>query len=87
MGIIRKCRAPADIHPSEMAIRAAKFVLANTDPKSIDLVIWSGSEYKDYPVWSAGIFVQNNLVSVMLLPLMPQLVVQAMFSHSVLQKT
>lgn len=61
MGIIRKCRAPADIHPSEMAIRAAKFVLANTDPKSIDLVIWSGSEYKDYPVWSAGIFVQKQL--------------------------
>ncbi|MCB0414929.1 MAG: 3-oxoacyl-ACP synthase [Bdellovibrionales bacterium] len=61
MGIIKKCRAPESLHPSEMAVRAAKVALKDIDPHSIDLVIWSGSEYKDYPVWSAGIFVQREL--------------------------
>ena len=61
MGIVQKCRARADEHPSEMAIRAASKVLDGIDPLSVDLVIWTGSEYKDYPVWSAGIFVQGQL--------------------------
>ena len=61
MGIVAKCRARPDEHPSEMAIRAASKVLDGIDPLSIDLVIWTGSEYKDYPVWSAGIFVQGQL--------------------------
>ncbi len=61
MGIIKKCRAPKDCHPSQMAINAAKMVLEGEDPNSIDLVIWTGSEYKDYHVWSAGIFVQREL--------------------------
>lgn len=62
MGIVRKCRATADEHPSMMAVEAAKKVLRDDiDPESIDLVIWTGSEYKDYPVWSAGIFVQREL--------------------------
>lgn len=62
MGIVRKCRASKDEHPSMMALQAAKKVLRDDiDPLSIDLVIWTGSEYKDYPVWSAGIFVQREL--------------------------
>ena len=61
MGIHRKCRAPVDIHPSEMAVRAAKSILKNEPENSIDLVIWTGSEFKDYNVWSAGIFVQQQL--------------------------
>jgi 3-oxoacyl-[acyl-carrier-protein] synthase III len=61
MGIQRKCRARADEHPSMMATEAAKAVLKGIDPQSIDCVIWTGSEYKDYPVWSAGIFVQREL--------------------------
>lgn len=62
MGIVRKCRATKDEHPSMMAVEAAKKVLRDDiDPLSIDLVIWTGSEYKDYPVWSAGIFVQREL--------------------------
>lgn len=61
MGIIRKCRADRDTHPGEMAVRAAKIALKGIDPKSIDLIVWTGSEYKDYPVWSAGIFVQREL--------------------------
>ena len=61
MGIVKKCRAPKECHPSFMAIEAAKKALGDMDPKSIDLIIWTGSEYKDYHVWSAGIFVQREL--------------------------
>lgn len=61
MGIIRKCRAPRDLHPSEMAINAGREVLEGIDPNSIDVLIWTGSEYKDHIVWSAGIHVQEQL--------------------------
>lgn len=61
MGIVRKCRARLDEHPSQMAIAAARQILDEVDPMSIDLIIWTGSDYKDYNVWSAGIFVQEQL--------------------------
>lgn len=61
LGIVKKCRAPLDVHPSTMAVNAARSALEGIDPKSIDLIIWTGSEYKDYNVWSAGIFVQREL--------------------------
>jgi len=61
MGIVRKCRAQPQDHPSVMAVRAAQSLLEEMDPLSIDLVIWTGSEYKDYPVWTAAIYVQEQL--------------------------
>ena len=61
MGIVRKCRASSDMHPGEMAVRAARKVLKGIDPLSVDMVIWTGSEYKDYIVWTAGIYVQKEL--------------------------
>jgi 3-oxoacyl-[acyl-carrier-protein] synthase III len=61
MGIIKKCRAPKELQPSTMAIEAAKSALQGIDPLSVDMLIWTGSEYKDHPVWSAGIFVQQEL--------------------------
>ncbi len=61
MGLRSKCRARADQQPSFMAIEAAKAVLKQVDPGSIDMLIWTGSEYKDHPVWSAGIYVQHQL--------------------------
>ena len=61
MGIKKKCRASKAMNTSEMAVRAAKEVLKDIDPNSVDLVIWTGSEFKDHPVWSAGIFVQEQL--------------------------
>lgn len=61
MGIVRKCRAPSSMHTSMLAIEAAKRALEGIDPDSIDLLIWTGSEYKDYPVWTAGIYVQEQL--------------------------
>lgn len=61
MGIIRKCRAKAETHPSDMAVRAARLALADIPPDSVDLLIWTGSEFKDYPVWTAWIYVQEQL--------------------------
>ena len=61
MGIIEKCRAEASEHPSMMAVEAARKCLDGIDPSSIDVIIWTGSEYKDHPVWSAGIYVQGQL--------------------------
>jgi 3-oxoacyl-[acyl-carrier-protein] synthase-3 len=61
MGIVRKSRATEDMQPSMMAVEAAKKVLVGIDPLSVDMVIWTGSEYKDHIVWSAGIFVQREL--------------------------
>jgi 3-oxoacyl-[acyl-carrier-protein] synthase III len=61
MGIVQKCRAPADLHPTTMAIEAARLALGDTDPGSIDAILWTGSEYKDHLVWTAAIHVQRSL--------------------------
>jgi len=61
MGIVRKCRANPEMHPSMMAIAAAEKVLEGIDRDSIDLIVWTGSDYKDYPVWTAGVYVQEQL--------------------------
>lgn len=61
MGIIEKRRAPADLHPSMMAVAAARLCLDGRDPESIDVIIWTGSEYKDHIVWTAAIHVQREL--------------------------
>lgn len=63
MGIKKKCRAPKSLQPSAMAVGAAKKIFneENIDPNSIDLIIWTGSEHKDHPVWSAGIYAQELL--------------------------
>jgi 3-oxoacyl-[acyl-carrier-protein] synthase-3 len=61
LGIVQKRRAPADLHPSEMAVRAAQLCLDGIDPDTIDVVIWTGSEYKDHVVWTAAIHVQRLL--------------------------
>jgi 3-oxoacyl-[acyl-carrier-protein] synthase-3 len=61
LGIVQKRRAPADLHPSEMAVRAARLCLDGTDPDSVDVIVWTGSEYKDHVVWTAAIHVQRQL--------------------------
>lgn len=61
MGIVEKRRAPASLHPSTMAVRAAERCLEGLDPASIDVIIWTGSEYKDHIVWTAAIDVQRQL--------------------------
>lgn len=61
LGIVRKHVAGPDDQPSEMAARAAKQALAEAqiDPSDIDLLIYHGSEFKDYVVWSAAAKIQH----------------------------
>lgn len=61
MGIVEKRRAPADLHPSALAVAAARSCLGDRDPRSVDVIIWTGSEYKDHIVWTAAIHVQREL--------------------------
>ncbi len=61
MGITKKCISEKDVQTSTMAINAAKELMRDIEPETIDLIIWTGSEYKDHPVWSAGIYVQEQL--------------------------
>lgn len=61
LGIRRKHIAgPAD-QPSQMAARAATqaLVRAGVDPSEVDLIIYHGSEYKDYFLWSAAAKIQH----------------------------
>lgn len=61
MGIVQKRRASADLHPSALAVAAARHALGDRDPRSVDVIIWTGSEYKDHIVWTAAIHVQREL--------------------------
>lgn len=63
MGLRQKRVAGEADHVSAMALKAARGVLAQTQLSSeeLDLVIYYGSEYKDYIVWSAAAKVQHEL--------------------------
>ncbi len=47
----------------EMGVRAAKDCLANTgvDPASIDLILCIGEEWKEYPLTTSGIYIQEQI--------------------------
>ncbi|HEY8687443.1 MAG TPA: 3-oxoacyl-ACP synthase [Chloroflexota bacterium] len=55
-GIRQVHRAGPDCHVSQMALAAAQVALldAQVEPDEIDLVVYCGSEFKDYVVWSAA---------------------------------
>lgn len=63
MGIKRKPIPGPDDHTCEMGIRAARQAIerAGIDPKEIDLVIYIGEEYKEYPLWTAAIKLQEEI--------------------------
>lgn len=63
MGIVQKPIAGANDHTVEMAILAAKDAIqdAGIDAKEIDLVIYFGEEHKEYPLWTAGIKIQEEI--------------------------
>ena len=63
-GILSKPWAAEGEQVSSMAIKAAKAALKGRDPKSLDVVIWTGSEHKDFPLWSAGPKVQYEIGAV-----------------------
>ncbi|WP_066067551.1 3-oxoacyl-ACP synthase [Neobacillus soli] len=63
MGIKKKhVPGPFD-HTCEMGIIAAKQAIAKAgiDPLEIDLVIYIGEEHKEYPLWTAGIKLQEEV--------------------------
>jgi 3-oxoacyl-[acyl-carrier-protein] synthase-3 len=63
-GIMSKPWAADGEQVSAMAVCAAKAALNGSDPKTIDVVIWTGSEHKDFPLWSAGPKVQHEIGAV-----------------------
>src|SRR5262249_52674845 len=63
-GIKQKPWAAEGEQVSEMAVKAARAVLRGHTPGDLDAVLWTGSEYKDFPVWSAGVKVQHEIGAV-----------------------
>ena len=62
-GVIKKPIAGPKDTTTYMAIEAAKKAIkdADIDPKEIDLIIWNGSQHKDYQNWLAGLKVADEL--------------------------
>lgn len=63
MGIKEKPIPGESDHTVEMGTRAAIKAInkVELDPLDIDLVIYIGEEYKEYPVWTAGIKMQHEI--------------------------
>ena len=63
LGLRQKHVAGPDDQTSTMSVRAAQdaLVRAGLAPTSLDLVLYHGSEYKDYFVWSAAVKIQREL--------------------------
>ncbi len=63
MGIKKKYVPGANDHTCEMGIIAAKQAIekADIDPMEIDLIIYIGEEHKEYPLWTAGIKLQEAI--------------------------
>ncbi len=63
MGIKKKTVPGPDDHTCAMGVHAAKLAVdkAGMDPKDIDVVIYVGEEHKEYPLWTAGIKLQEEI--------------------------
>ncbi len=66
MGIRRKPIPGENDHTCEMGIRAAQEAIqkAGINPLEIDIVIYIGEEHKEYPLWTAGIKLQQEVGAV-----------------------
>jgi len=60
-GIRERRIAARDEHASDLAVKAARAILQKTDPDEIDALIYCGSPFKDYPVWSCAPKIQYEL--------------------------
>ena len=62
-GLREKRIAAADEHVSDLAVKAAERLLAETgtDPESIDAVMYFGSSWKDWGVWQAAPWIAHRL--------------------------
>jgi 3-oxoacyl-[acyl-carrier-protein] synthase III len=63
MGIKKKPIPGDEDHTCEMGIKAARKAIekAGIDPLEIDLIIYIGEEHKEYPLWTAGIKLQESI--------------------------
>lgn len=60
-GIKQRHKAGPAEHVSDMAVAAARKILAGIDPAEIDLVVYCGSEYKDYYLFNLAAKVQHAI--------------------------
>ena len=63
LGIIEKPIPGKDDGTQEMGVRAGLDALKNTgiDPKEIDLILCIGEEWKEYPLTTSGIYIQEKI--------------------------
>ncbi|MDI6809799.1 MAG: 3-oxoacyl-[acyl-carrier-protein] synthase III C-terminal domain-containing protein [Candidatus Eisenbacteria bacterium] len=64
LGIRRKCRPADEDQPIPMAVKAAKQAFERAGrvrPEEVDLVLWTGEEYKDYIAQTASIRLQEEV--------------------------
>ncbi|WP_432667205.1 3-oxoacyl-ACP synthase [Wukongibacter baidiensis] len=63
LGIIEKSIPGLEDGTQEMGVKAGLDALAKTgvDPKEIDLVICMGEEWKEYPLTTSGIYIQEKI--------------------------
>ncbi|MCT8136795.1 3-oxoacyl-ACP synthase [Anaerobacillus sp. CMMVII] len=66
MGIKEKIVPGPNDHTCQMGVLAAKEALkkADLDPRELDLIIYIGEEHKEYPLWTAGIKLQQEIGAV-----------------------
>jgi 3-oxoacyl-[acyl-carrier-protein] synthase III len=62
-GLRGKHIAAPDEHVSDLSVRAAERLLAEMelDPKELDVVLYYGSMYRDYPVWQAAPHIAHRI--------------------------
>ena len=60
-GIKQRHKAGPDEQVSDMAIAAARKILVNLDPLELDLIVYCGSEYKDYYLFNLAAKVQHAI--------------------------
>jgi len=63
LGIERKFVADPDVHPNEMALRAAQKAIdkAGIDPLEIDVVLGTTEEWREYLLWTTAIDLAHKL--------------------------
>lgn len=63
LGIVEKSIPGPDDGTQEMGVRAGLDCLKNTgvDPKEIDLILCIGEEWKEYPLTTSGIYIQEKI--------------------------
>ncbi|MCA1320160.1 3-oxoacyl-ACP synthase [Bacillus tianshenii] len=66
LGIKQKPIASEEDHTCEMGIKAARIALEKSaiTPEEIDLIIYIGEEHKEYPLWTAALYMQDSLGAV-----------------------